>query len=187
MGYWLERYRMPIVALLVVIIVAGGSVLFVRRGGLGEPLVITTPIPTVAVPRPIKVYVTGAVARPGVLTLREGDRIEDALAAAGGASQEADLPAINLAAKVRDEQQVYVPKKGESPPRIAPGQPQRININTAPAELLDSLPGLGEVRSRRIVEERTQNGPFTTTEELVSRKIIPRSTYDGLKDLITAD
>ncbi len=187
MGYWMERYRLPIIAFLLVIIAAGTVFLFVRRGGIREPLVITTPIPTATILRPIKVYVAGAVVKPGVYTLREGDRVEDSLVVAGGASKEADLLAINLAAKLRDEQQVYVPSKGEGASRRGSLQPQRININTAPAELLDSLPGLGEVRSRRIIEERTQNGSFATTEEMVTRKVIPLSVYDGLKDLVTVN
>jgi competence protein ComEA len=63
---------------------------------------------------------------------------------------------------------------------------QLIDINTASAALLETLPGIGEVYSQRIIDSRTNEGPFETTEDLVERKLIPRSTYDKIEDLITA-
>jgi competence protein ComEA len=131
----------------------------------------------------LKVYVTGAVAAPGVYELREGARVEEALAAAGGPTTEANLVALNLASRVRDEQHVHVPRIGES----TEGSPTagRININTASAAALESLYGIGPVRAQQIIEHRTKNGPFRRTEELVELRLVPASVYERIKDQIT--
>lgn len=134
----------------------------------------------------IQVYVTGAVQNPGVYTLSEGSRIADALAAAGGPTQDADLLRINLAQRVRDEDQVVVPRTGETPVASASdATATKININTAPAEALESLRGIGEVRARNIIESRSRDGLFQRPEDLVARKLIPQSVYDQIKDQIT--
>lgn len=84
-----------------------------------------------------------------------------------------------------DEDQVVVPRQGQAISQVAGAlQTQLVNINTASAELLDSLPGIGEVYSKRIVESRNHLGPFESTQDLVDREIIPRSTYEKIKDLI---
>jgi len=129
----------------------------------------------------IKVYVTGAVASPGVYTFREGDRVIDAIAAAGGPTEEADLAQINLARRLRDEDHIIVPARGQK----ASPQQRLININTASAELLATLPGIGEIRSRNIVASRERDGPFLRTEELVERGLIPQAVYEQIKGLIT--
>lgn len=129
----------------------------------------------------MRVYVTGAVRRPGVYTIKDGDRILDAVTAAGGPAPEADLGQVNLARRLRDEDHVVVPALGERPPP----QAQRININTAPAELLTTLPGLGDIRSRNIVASREREGPFRRPEELVERRLVPASVYERIKDRIT--
>jgi competence protein ComEA len=79
-----------------------------------------------------------------------------------------------------------VPRIGEPVSQVAgASQGQLVNINTASAELLDSLPGIGETYSQRIVESRNHDGPFESAEDLVGRELIPRSTFDKIKDLIT--
>jgi competence protein ComEA len=141
----------------------------------------------------IMVHVTGAVAAPGVYALQEGDRVVDAVEVAGGPSSDADLVALNLARRVHDEDQVVVPRAGEAP-RVgqvasagtgASDSDSLIDINTASATVLDSLPGIGEVYSQRIVDSRIAGGRFESTEDLVARRLIPRATYDKIKDLIT--
>lgn len=182
----MERYRTAAVLVLLGLIAMGLFVLFSKQTGQGEPLQILLPTPTGTSREEIKVYVSGAVQRPGVYELRTGDRVEDALRAAGGPSAEADLERVNLALRVRDEQQVDIPRRGEEQAAGAALQePQKINVNTAPAELLDTLPGIGQVRSQRIVESRTKEGPFRSAQELVERKLIPASTYEEIKDRIT--
>jgi competence protein ComEA len=149
-----------------------------------------------ASPVPILVDVAGEVRKPGVYEFTEGDRIIDAIHAAGGASRRADLQALNLAAPVQDGAQVLVPAKapvtGASP--TAPGTTGTtgtspgatpININTASASELDALPGIGEVLSQAIVDYRTQNGPFVSVDDLQSVSGIGPSTMDDIRDLVT--
>jgi competence protein ComEA len=96
---------------------------------------------------------------------------------------------INLARRIHDEDQVVVPKVGGQPAvsqvagASASGAP--IDINTASAGVLDSLPGIGEVYSNRIVDSRVADGPFQSTEDLVTRKLVPRATYEKIQPLIT--
>jgi competence protein ComEA len=127
------------------------------------------------------------VGQPGVYYRQDGDRWIDAVEAAGGPTADADLEAVNLARSLHDEDEVLVPRLGEQAVLGAAEAPQneRTNINTAPASILDTLPGLGAVRSQKIVDSRAQDGPFSRPEELVERKLIPQSVYEQIKDLIT--
>ncbi len=134
----------------------------------------------------IRVHVAGAVAAPGVHELREGDRLIEALAAAGGPADDADLDALNLARRLRDEEQVIVPRRAgaaKRTPVLAAGA--MVDINTASADLLDQLPGIGEAYSRRIVDSRRLDGPYRSTEELVERRVLPRSVYERVRDRLT--
>lgn len=132
----------------------------------------------------IKVYVTGAVAQPGVYRLQAGDRYADALAAAGGPTEDAEPLAVNLARRVRDEDHIHVPRRGE--PGLGgtiPGS-AAIDLNTATAAQLESLPGIGPVRARQIVESRTRDGAFSRLEDLVQRKLLPPSMIEPLRELL---
>jgi comEA protein len=180
------RFSTIVLVLLIALIGIGGGVLFYKQTAR-PPLEILLPTTTAVTTTELKVYVSGAVARPGVYTLRQGERVVDALDAAGGPTENADLTRINLAAKVKDEQQIYVPKPGESLPQESSGQPQKININTASAELLDTLPGIGETRAQTIVNYRKEHGDFKRIEDLVEVAGIGSSTYENLKHLITVD
>ena len=126
----------------------------------------------------IRVEVTGAVARPGVLTVRPGDRVADAIALAGGLDPDADRSALNLALRLRDEDRVVVPRLGERSPLL--------DINTATAGELDELRGIGPVYSTAIVDARERGGPFATTEALIERDVIPEHVYERIRQLITA-
>ncbi len=190
MSDWIERHRGYIVAFLAAIIVVGGAILALRRPE-SPPLTIAepTPLPVSSTPATIRVYVTGAVQKPGVYSLHAGDRVEDAVNAAGGATAEADLTRTNLAARVNDGQQIYVVQKGETPPPLpattGSSEPGKININTASLAELDTLPGIGQVTAQKIIDYRTKNGPFKSVQELKDQKIVTSSTYDKIKDLIT--
>ncbi len=109
----------------------------------------------------VVVHVAGAVAAPGLYTLNGGDRVADAVAAAGGAAEGADLDALNLARVVVDGEQVRVPMIGE-----ATSVDGRININSADAAALDGLPGVGPVLAARIAEYRDAHGPFASVDAL---------------------
>ena len=118
------------------------------------------------------VHVAGAVAGGGVVELREGDRVHDAIREAGGPAPGADLGRINLAAKVADGQYIYVPAEGEDPPPGAGGEPGAgggpLDLNRATAQELQTLAGIGPVLAQRIVSHREANGPFATVEDLQS-------------------
>ncbi|MEO6999791.1 MAG: ComEA family DNA-binding protein [Terracoccus sp.] len=133
------------------------------------------------------VHVVGQVLRPGLVRLRQGSRVADAIAAAGGARTGADLTALNLARPVVDGEQVHVPKPGEvvSGRLSAPsstvgaggagtgtgtgagtGTTALVDLNTADAAALDTLPGVGPVLAQRILDWRTEHGRFSSVDEL---------------------
>jgi len=137
----------------------------------------------------IWVDVQGGVVRPGVYSLREGDRVKDALIAAGGLGGEADREAvakyINLAEKIKDGTKLYIPVLGEGEQKSQEdGQVQglssgRVNINTATVSELDQLWGVGEARAQTIIEGR----PYQTIEEV--KKVLPSNVFEQIKDEIT--
>lgn len=192
MTAWLEHYRTPLLIALVGVVVLG-LVLFVLRQREGPPPLELQVGGASSSESEIMVHVAGAVAAPGVYAVQEGDRVVDAVEAAGGPSPDADLVALNLARRVHDEDQVVVPRVGEQTAAIQAASAQTgasdsgalIDINAASAADLDALPGIGEVYSQRIVDSRIASGPFESTEDLVGRRLIPRATYDKIKDLIT--
>lgn len=193
---WLERVRGVLFATLIGLIALGGVVFWLRRP-VPEPIQILpppspTPAPT-ATPATVTVYVSGAVVHPDVYTLPEGSRVKEAVEAAGGFAAQADRDRINLARRLHDEEQVYVPRIGEESPPVAPPATTgsastsggMININTATAAELESLPGIGPTYAQRIIEYREQNGPFGRIEEIKQVRGIGEATFEGLKDQIT--
>ena len=169
-------------------------VLLVRHLGGGSPAAATTFAP-VRASRPVAatllvVDVAGAVRRPGLYRLRSGSRIDDAIAAAGGATGKAQLDAVNLAAPVADGEQVVVPGSGaggaaavSSPPAgSSPSAP--LDLNTATLEALESLPGIGPVTAQRILDYRAQHGAFHSVTELEGVPGIGPSHLAQLKGLV---
>jgi competence protein ComEA len=150
------------------------------------------------------VHVVGAVRRPGVYRLRLGQRVEDAIRRAGGASGVGDLQAINLAAKIADGQQVVVPERagaaggsgaagsGGSPGATAAGGGAAgaapsgpVNLNSATAEQLDTLDGVGPATAQKILEYRTQNGGFSAVDDLAKIAGIGPKKLEALKAQVT--
>jgi competence protein ComEA len=154
------------------------------------------------------VDVCGAVARPGVYHLPAGARVCDLLDAAGGATAQAELAAVNLAAKLTDGQQVAVPKRGQSAPVTGAGgsgtgtggsgagaggaaaagpsaASAPVNLNLATAEQLDALPGVGPSTAQKIIDYRTANGSFRSVEDLKNVSGIGDAKFEALKDLVT--
>lgn len=169
---WLDKYRTPLVVLAIALIIIGAAVFFYRHTSLSSTEIVISP-PS----QDIYVHVEGEVANPGVYKLQQSDLLADAVEAAGGFTPEADSGAINLAAPLRDGEQVHVYKVGE--------MPQKININTAEAWLLQALSGIGETLAQRIVEYRTAKGPFLSIEDLKNVEGIDSSAFDKIKDKIT--
>jgi competence protein ComEA len=181
--------RRPILILLAIAAVAVGILTLARlHGGDGQAVVVVenTPAPTRS-PEPLMVVdVVGAVARPGVYRLAAGSRIADALIAAGGATEEADLAALNKAAPVRDGQRVYVPRPGETVPAGSAGSDAqlKIDVNHATAAELEALPGIGPTIAARIVRSRGGH-PFTRIEELQTRGLVTARVFADIKELVT--
>ncbi len=144
---------------------------------------------------PVVVDVRGAVETTGVYELPPGARVQDAIMAAGGLAEVADLSTINLARRLRDGEVVTIlelPTSGNTPPAVASiddasvgASRPRININIATAEELDVLPGVGEVTADRIIAYRDQNGPFRSVDDLIHVDGIADRTIDAFRDMVT--
>lgn len=138
----------------------------------------------------IMVDIEGAVLNPGVYKLTSDSRIVDALAAAGGMSEEADREYveknINLAKKASDGLKIYIPRIGEEVLSLSAQTDQAgsvLNINTATISDLESLPGIGPVSAQKIIDAR----PYSEIGELLDRKIVGAATFEKIKDKISAD
>lgn len=152
-----------------------------------EPVLTRSATPTPsAVPR-VKVHVLGAVATPGVVTLPLGSRVEDALAAAGGLTEQARPGDLNLAAPLTDGAQLVVgdgsrPTQTSAPDAAGPAgsDPAPLDLNTANAAQLEQLPGVGPVTAAAIIAWRTEHGRFTRVEELQEVDGIGPRTFEQL-------
>lgn len=136
-------------------------------------------------PSVISVFVCGAVTRPGVVELPEGSRVNDALEAAGGFAEDASREQVNLAAKVSDGERIFFPTCEEAASMTEEkGGDGLININTASAEELCTLPGIGASRAADIIRYREREGAFVTCEDIMKVTGIKNSVYDKIKDRI---
>lgn len=143
----------------------------------------------------IYVDIKGAVKVPGIYQLKTQQRIWDALALAGGVSEEADTAQVNYAQKVKDQMIIYVPKKGEAVAQSletlqesAPAQQnqeEKINLNTATEAELQTISGIGAKKAQEIIRFRDEQGPFKTVEELENVPGIGEKTVERLKDMLT--
>ncbi|MFW2514603.1 helix-hairpin-helix domain-containing protein [Demequina sp. SO4-13] len=130
------------------------------------------------------VHVSGAVGEPGLVELPADARIADAIERAGGATPEADLAAVNLARQPHDGEQVHVPVVGEAPAAADPAAP--VDLNSATAEELEELPGIGPVLASRIVADRDAQGPFSSVEDLARVSGVGDALVAGLADAAVA-
>ncbi len=137
----------------------------------------------------IYVHILGAVAKPGLYLLTDGDRAVDLIAACGGFIDTADRSGLNLARPLVDGEQIVVPNLGEAPAAgAAPGAATaggKVNINIADETALETLPRVGPAMAKRIIDWRTKNGRFTALEDLMSVTGVGEKTFDSLKDLVT--
>ena len=168
---------------------AAGVLLLVRDSPSGGGFEIVVPAATGTPDIRLKVYITGAVVNPGVYPARQGERLARLVESAGGATLEADLAAVNLAVRLKDEDHWHIPKVGESsppPPLQGVGGAGKIDINSATVEELKNLPGIGDVKAQSIVRYREVNGPFSQVEDLLDIQGIGPATLDSLRDLVEA-
>jgi competence protein ComEA len=168
-------------------------VVLVRHLGGGSAAPVVTPLPAPsratkpAAAKLLVIDVAGAVRRPGLYRLREGSRIDDAIAAAGGVTRKAQLDAVNLAAPIADGEQIVVPGRGAA--GAAAGSPPSagsapLDLNTATAEQLDSLPGIGPVTAQKILDYRQAHGAFHSVAELEGVPGIGPGRLSQLKGLV---
>jgi competence protein ComEA len=184
-----------IAAFIIVGVLLGTGVIFlVSRPPRGEPIVLL-PVPT---PAPITVYVQGGVNQPGLYSLPQQSRINDAIMAAGGFSSNGDTGSINLAEILKDGDQVSVPtlrnptanveKSGQATASSAEptnSSPTIIDINTATIDELDTLPEIGPKTAQAIIDYRTTHGLFTKIDDILEVQGIGPETFEKIRDLIT--
>ncbi len=168
-----------------------GAIFFLINRPSDSGVTVIAPSSTQA--GPIQAYITGAVVSPGVYTLQPGSRVNDLVQAAGGALPDADMTSVNLAKRVSDEDQVYVSSVGEAPPTTVAEAPPTalrsdlIDINQASAEQLMALPGIGEVRSKAIVDYRAEMGRFQRIDQLLDVPGIGSATLEGVREMVTVE
>jgi competence protein ComEA len=185
------------IGLVVAVLVAGIAVVFALFQAFDERSAPPIVIEDAAATLPVVVEMRGAIEAPGVYELAPGARLQDALAAAGGLTEEADLSTVNLARRLRDGELIVIlalPVPGSTPTLPPPDAGDaadvkesrvRININTATAEELEALPGVGEVIATRIVAYREQNGPFRSVDDLIHVEGIADRAIDDMRELVT--
>ena len=191
----LDRRRLAVLAVVAVVVAVFG---LRQMGARGEPPSAADPAALPVQPAPgsasggqVTVHVAGAVRDPGVYRLRGGQRVDDAVQRAGGATAKADLAAVTLAAPLEDGRQILVPVRAEAAPAgpsgaAAPGAaPARINLNTATAEQLDTLAGVGPATAAKILAHREQHGAFGSVEELADVPGIGERRLEALRELVT--
>ena len=137
------------------------------------------------------IIISGQVYNPGLVELKSGSRVKDAVDLAGGLKKEADIDRINLAKKLVDEEKIYVPKRGEeidleislNSESLTSNSNSKININTCSKEQLMELPGIGEVTASKIIDYRSAN-QFKSIEDIMNVSGIGTKKYEDLKDYI---
>lgn len=184
-----SRRRLGLGAAVVAVLVVLAATV-----GIGIIRGATTPVERVSVdlvdtePTGIALYVhvAGAVHEPGLYALAAEARVVDAIAAAGGFAEGAARDAVNLARPLSDGEQLHVPLEGEAVPASAEGPADgRVNLNTADAAALDTLPRIGAAMAQRIIDWREQNGRFTSVEDLLAVPGIGDKMLESLRDLVT--
>lgn len=215
---WGTSARTALVVVAALALTAAAVVIHVLAGApssvvVAEEVVPEAPVAVTSEPTPVQhqdgteepapalllVHVVGSVQAPGVVELPPGSRVVDAVAAAGGATAEADLSALNLARPVVDGEQVLVPRPGQEVPSAsvgatgpgAPGaggaaaDPGLVDVNRATATELETLTGIGPVLAARIVEHREEHGPFFSVDDLQAVRGIGPSLLADLRDQVT--
>jgi competence protein ComEA len=185
-------------ALLVVLAVAGQRLAAAGTSRAPEVVAPLEPVSTPPARRTLVVHVVGAVRHPGLLRLREGARVADAVARAGGATARADLAALNLAAPLVDGVQVLVPLEAvagtpaatgdgaaPAPGAAYAGAAGKPSLATATAVQLDELPGIGPITAQKILDYRAEHGPFRSVDDLDAVPGIGPARIEQLRDLVT--
>ncbi|MCK5123611.1 MAG: ComEA family DNA-binding protein [Dehalococcoidia bacterium] len=160
-----DRFYLFVTVFLAIAAIAGGIMLAVQHSS-NQPVEIVLS-QTEPPAQGGELYIDGAVANPGIYPLKEGDTLQTLLSDAA-VEPDADLSHIEL----------YIPREGEDQ------SPQKIDINRAEPWLLEALPGIGEVLAQRIVDYRSENGPFRRIEDLLQVSGVGEATFENIKDFI---
>lgn len=204
----LKKYRVEVVILIIAFLIALASLIIYLKTYQNTDEVITQTTPKIIKPTntPINIYVdvSGSVINPDLYKASSGTRLKEAIKMAGGLSSDADKDFFarnfNLASIVTDQEKIYIPSVWEvnngyftedpqvvnnpSPqnnPSLITNNPSLININSASMEELDTLPGVGKVTAQKIIDNR----PFGALEELIDKKIVNKTVFENIKNLIT--
>lgn len=186
----INKYKIPgTLGLVGVVLIAGG--LFLSSSGKKPEAVIQFPKESVVENQKIMIDVSGAVINPGVYQLDSEKRVEDAIKAAGGLSDNANAEYIskylNMAQKIADGMKIYVPFQGDPTPPLVSGSAGQVagvktngsvNINTGSQAELEALPGIGPVTASKIISGR----PYQKVDDLLSQKIVSKTIFDKIKD-----
>ena len=165
-----QRWWWFVFAALTIAIIAGGAVFISRQWGGDRSIQITLP----SDPAPtLEVYVSGAIADEGIYTLHGDSNLDDLLQQAGGMAEEAETPRLKIRVLYADESPFEQP------------QETKININTATAEELQTLYGIGPVKAQAIIDYRNENGFFHSVDELINVPGIGPKTLEKIRDEIT--
>lgn len=175
--------------MLALVVVAGRHFAGAGTATATERPARITPAEPAAVPR-VVVHVVGAVRRPGLYRLEDGSRLADAVRRAGGATRNANLELVNLAAPLADGAQVVVPRRADpagdtAPPATAAGPGAKVSLNRATVEELDALPGIGPTTAQKIVAYRQEHGAIGSVDELDAVPGIGPARLEQLRELVT--
>lgn len=196
----LSRWILAGVSLALTLAIIGGGYALLSQETPGTTVQILPPDPTTTAlpsqtPAPLEVYVVGAVQNPEArLSLSPGSRVEDAIEAAGGPLETANLAAVNLAQSLQDGDMIFVPSVEDTDATESatqdiitptPNAPRIVNVNTATQDELETLPGIGASRAQDIIAFRQANGPFQTVDDLDLVPGIGPATIDGFRDRVT--
>jgi len=186
---------------VAVVVVSAAALWFWQRPGRVPDAAVLLPVPEPVMPEEIAptaqpsigVDIVGAVQRPGLYFFAEGARVADAIASAGGFAPDANRDAVNLAVRLEDEEQIRVPRVGDAVIQVEQAASTEasgkalLDINTADAAALESLPDIGPAMAQRIMEYRKAHGPFRDIEQLQDVSGIGAATISALRDLVVVN
>ena len=194
---WSLAVKGAVIAVVLLLLVAVGGLLPKKEEAVEETEVVVTTVlaekteASTTQETVIFVDIKGAVKNPGVYQMKVGDRVKDALDAAGGLTEEADSQKVNLAKRLEDQMAIVVPKVGEEAEEIPAGETRKeatkegkVNINTATVEELKTLKGVGEKKAEAIIEYRKKNGSFQTKEDLMKVRGIGKKLFESFQERI---
>lgn len=194
---WSLAVKGAVIAVVLLLLVAVGGLLPKKEEAVEETEVVVTTVlaekTEVSTTQETVIFVDikGEVKKPGVYQMKVGDRVKDALEAAGGLTEEADSQKVNLAKRLEDQMVIVVPKVGEEAEEIPAGETRneatkegKVNINTATVEELKTLKGVGEKKAEAIIEYRKKNGSFQTKEDLMKVRGIGKKLFESFQERI---